>query len=117
MSVPGAIAVVLIAFVIAGLLGIVLGSGSDQSRPTNRERLLSKAQVPPKLPKYEPGSGWSSLPSPPPPGEPTVESEEGSEGSVATESSGIVYTPTPSEGASSSGRPHGIKISGGGCSC
>lgn len=114
MSVPGAIAVVLIAFVIAGLLGIVLGSGSEEPRPTNREHLLSKAQVPPKLPKYEPGSGWSSLPSPPP----AVESEEGSEGSVATESSGIVYTPTPSsEGESSSGRPHGIKISGGGCSC
>jgi hypothetical protein len=115
MSIPGAIVVVLIAFVIAGLLGTVLGSAEDKSQPSNQERLLSKAQVPPELPTYEPGSGWSALPSPPPPEEPVVESEGGSAGYVTTGSSGTVYTPPPSEGASSSGRPHGIKISG--CSC
>jgi hypothetical protein len=109
-----ALLLVLAVVGVAALAGVLFGSSdsSGDGSTQAQEHLLAKAKPAPKLPTYEPGSGWPSLPPPPEP------SEE-AEGYVATYTPEPTYYPPPSGGSSSSGgsRPHGITGGGSGCAC
>lgn len=92
ISIWSAALVVLVSAVSAASLGYLLRPGDDDQQETRYERVLSKAAVPPKLPRYKPGDAWAQLPEPPPPPEePEVPAETGGETEIISgtpESSG-----------------------------
>src|SRR3954447_14011461 len=62
-----ALLLVLAVVSAAALAGVLVGTSDSSSNGAARvhERLLAKAKPAPKLPTYEPGSAWPSLPPPP----------------------------------------------------
>jgi hypothetical protein len=116
-----ALLLVLAVVSVAALAGVLVGTSDSSSDGAARvhERLLAKAKPAPKLPTYEPGSAWPSLPPPPEPiVAPEPESSEEAEGYVATSTPEPIYYPPSSDSSSGAGgRPHGITGGGSGCAC
>ena len=105
----------LSAVAVAVALGMIARSDSPDSSAAH-EIILSKAKIPPKLPRYTPGGGWPKWPvHRTAPAGFTVSSEaaeeaESYEPPYVPEEAEPIYVPPPTEESSSGGRPHGITI-------
>jgi len=104
VSVTLALAIVLAAGLAAFLVGAEVRPSSGHDQRLAVERLLARATVSPKLPTYEPGSGWPKLPTEPPP----VVTEP--EGSGTEEAGSYVSSETVTSGSEGEegSRPYGI---------
>lgn len=100
VSVTFAVFTVILVAASAAAAALLLKSSADGDPPPAGERIVSRAKVSPRLPKYEGVGGWSKLPPPP---EPVVtESEAGAEGE-ATEP----YVPSSTVTSTTSGGESG----------
>ena len=116
MGAASALLLIVLAASAAAAVGYAVGRESEPTVETANELVLSRPPIPPRLPAYDPGSGWFALPKP----SSRTQNENGGEGETsgpyqATEGEGVVEEPTSEEpvkeepsGGRSGGRCFGI---------
>lgn len=85
LGVASALLLIVLSALAAAVIGYVIGSESKPPVETAPELVLAPAPTPPRLPAYDPGSGWFALPKPP---SPTPVESEGEVGDSSEESEG-----------------------------
>jgi hypothetical protein len=99
LSMSSAALILLVAVSTSALLGYLLRHSSEEGRLVGQEHILSRAAIPPKLPRYDPGAAWPQLP--PKTGEVT-------EPYTPPYEPEVIPSTSFKEGGGGSGRPHGI---------